>query len=93
MAEVKDNEQKPDLQDKEKKPNILTLDDVEYDINNMTDYQKDIINDINNYQVQQSRLERWKQGQIYILQVSLNGQSKEDVSDEAIKEDIHRKDE
>ena len=48
MAEVKDNEQKPDLQDKEKKPNILTLDDVEYDINNMTDYQKDIINDINN---------------------------------------------
>ena len=38
----KDNEQKP----------VLNLDDKEYVIEDMTDYQKAILDDINNYQVQ-----------------------------------------
>jgi hypothetical protein len=40
------------------------------------------VNDIKNYQAQQNRLERWKQGQIHMLQVSLNGKSEEKVEEE-----------
>ena len=78
MAKVKDNEQKPEVLDGEQKSPVLTLDDVEHNIEGMTDYQKEIVNDINNYQVQQNRLERWKQGQVYMLRVSLNGKSEEE---------------
>ena len=82
MAEVKDNEQKPEVQDSEQKQNVLTLDEVPYDIDSFTDYQKEIVNDIKNYQAQQNRLERWKQGQVHVLRVSLNGQSEEKVDKE-----------
>ena len=82
MAKVKDNEQQPEVIDSEQKSDVLTLDEVEYDIADMTDVQKEIVNDIKNYQAQQNRLERWKQGQIYVLRVSLNGQSEEKVDEE-----------
>ena len=82
MAEVKYNEQKPEVKDSEQKPNVLTLDEVPYDIDSFTDYQKEIVNDIKNYQAQQNRLERWKQGQVHVLRVSLNGQSEEKVEAE-----------
>ena len=82
MAKVKDNEQQPEVIDSEQKSDVLTLDEVEYDIADMTDVQKEIVNDIKNYQAQQNRLERWKQGQVYILKVSLNGQSEEKVEEE-----------
>ena len=82
MAKVKDNEQQPEVIDSEQQSDVLTLDDVKYDIEEMTAYQKEIVNDIKNYQAQQNRLERWKQGQIYVLRVSLNGQSEEKVEAE-----------
>ena len=82
MAKVKDNEQQPEVIDSEQKSPVLTLDEVEYDVSDFTDYQKDIYNDILNYLAQQNRLERWKQGQIYVLRVSLNGQSEEKVEAE-----------
>ena len=82
MAKDKDNEQKPEVIDSEQKSDVLTLDDVPYDIADMTDVQKEIVNDIKNYQAQQNRLERWKQGQVYILRVSLNGKSEEKVEAE-----------
>ena len=56
--------------DIEPKP-VLNLDDKEYVIEDMTDYQKLILEDVNNYQVQINRLERWKQGQVHILRLSL----------------------
>ncbi|QDP53874.1 MAG: hypothetical protein Unbinned202contig1002_3 [Prokaryotic dsDNA virus sp.] len=70
MAKEKDNEQKP----------VLNLDDKEYVIEDMTDYQKSILEDINNYQVQINRLDRWKAGQIHVLRESLK---KEEVETEA----------
>ena len=82
MAKVKDNEQQPEVIDSEQKSDVLTLDEVEYDIADMTDVQKEIVNDIKNYQAQQNRLERWKQGQIYVLRVSLNGEVEENVDAE-----------
>ena len=56
--------------DIEPKP-VLNLDDKEYVIEDMTDYQKLILEDVNNYQVQINRLERWKQGQVHMLRQSL----------------------
>ena len=57
---------------KDIEPNpVLNLDDKEYIIKDMTDYQKQILDDVNNYQVQINRLERWKQGQVHMLRQSL----------------------
>jgi len=77
MAKVKNNEQKPEVQDSKQKPNVMTMDDVEYDIDSFTDYQGEIWKDIINYLAQQQRLERWKQGQVHMLRISLNGESVE----------------
>ena len=82
MAKVKDNEQQPEVIDSEQKSPVLTLDEVEYDVSDFTDYQKDIYNDILNYLSQQQRLERWKQGQVHMLRVSLNGEVEENVDKE-----------
>ena len=82
MAKVKDNEQQPEVIDSEQKSPVLTLDEVEYDVSGFTDYQKDIYNDILNYLAQQQRLERWKQGQVHMLRVSLNGEVEEGVDKE-----------
>ena len=82
MAKVKDNEQQPEVIDSEQKSPVLTLDEVEYDVSDFTDYQKDIYNDILNYHAQQQRLERWKQGQVHMLRVSLNGEVEENVDKE-----------
>ena len=82
MAKVKDNEQQPEVIDSEQKSDVLTLDEVEYDVSGFTDYQKDIYNDILNYLAQQQRLERWKQGQVHMLRVSLNGEVEEKVDEE-----------
>ena len=82
MAKVKDNEQQPEVIDSEQKSDVLTLDEVEYDVSGFTDYQKDIYNDILNYLAQQQRLERWKQGQVHMLRVSLNGEVEESVDKE-----------
>ena len=77
MAKVKNNEQKPEVQDSKQNPNVMTMDDVEYDIDSFTDYQNEIWKDIINYLAQQQRLERWKQGQIHMLRISLNDESEE----------------
>ena len=82
MAKDKDNEQKPEVIDSEQKSPVLTLDEVEYDVSDFTDYQKDIYNDILNYLAQQQRLERWKQGQVHMLRVSLNGEVEENMDAE-----------
>ena len=82
MAKVKDNEQQPEVIDSEQKSPVLTLDEVEYDVSDFTDYQKDIYNDILNYLAQQQRLERWKQGQVHMLRVSLNGEVEENIEAE-----------
>ena len=82
MAKVKDNEQQPEVIDSEQKSPVLTLDEVEYDVSDFTDYQKDIYNDILNYLAQQQRLERWKQGQVHMLRMSLNGEVEENVDKE-----------
>ena len=82
MAKVKDNEQQPEVIDSEQKSDVITVDDVPYDYADMTEVQKEIVNDIKNYQAQQNRLERWKQGQIYVLRVSLNGEVEEKVEEE-----------
>ena len=82
MAKVKDNEQQPEVIDSEQKSPVLTLDEVEYDVSDFTDYQKDIYNDILNYLSQQQRLERWKQGQVHMLRVSLNGEVEENMDAE-----------
>ena len=82
MAKVKDNEQQPEVIDSEQKSPVLTLDEVEYDVSDFTDYQKDIYNDIPNYLAQQNRLERWKQGQVHMLRVSLNGEVEENMDAE-----------
>ena len=71
MAE-KDNEQK----------RILNIDNKEYIINDMTNYQKSILSDIENYQMQIDRLNRWKEGQVYVLSRSLQEQE-----DDVIKKD------
>ena len=68
----KDNEQK----------RILNIDNKEYIINDMTNYQKSILNDIENYQMQIDRLNRWKEGQVYVLSRSLQEQE-----DDVIKDD------
>ena len=65
MAKKKDNEQKP----------VLNLDDKEYIIEDMTDFQKAILEDINNYQVQINRLSRWKEGQVHMLRQSIAAES------------------
>ena len=41
-----------------------------------------IYNDILNYLAQQQRLERWKQGQVHMLRVSLNGEVEENIEAE-----------
>ena len=50
----------------------LNLDGKEYDVNSMTDFQKLALNDIDEYQKQINRLERWKVGQIHVLRESLS---------------------
>lgn len=50
---------------------VLNLDGKEYVIEDMTNDQKAILEDINNYQTQINRLDRWKAGQIYVLRESL----------------------
>ena len=82
MAKVKDNEQQPEVIDSEQKSPVLTLDEVEYDVSGFTDYQKDIYNDILNYLSQQQRLERWKQGQVHMLRLSLFDEAEESVDKE-----------
>jgi hypothetical protein len=77
------NEQKPEVQNSKQASTVINVDGVDHNPDNFTEYQKDIYNDIYNYQVQQNRLERWKQGQFHILGMSLkekveNGESKPD---------------
>jgi hypothetical protein len=49
----------------------LNLDGKEYEIDSLTDVQKEILGDIDNYQKQINKLERWKAGQIAILKTSI----------------------
>ncbi len=67
MAKEKNNEQKP----------VLNFDDKEYVIEDMTDYQKAILEDINNYLIQINRLDRWKAGQVHVLRESLKAEEVE----------------
>ena len=68
-------------EDIEPKP-VLNLDDKEYVIEDMTDYQKQILDDINNYQVQINRLSRWKEGQVHMLRQSIAAEEVEAEIDE-----------
>ena len=54
----------------------LNLDGKEYEIDSLTDVQKEILGDIDNYQKQINRLERWKAGQIAILRASIEESEK-----------------
>ena len=54
----------------------LNLDGKEYEIDSLTDVQKEILGDINDYQKQVNRLERWKAGQIAILRASIEESEK-----------------
>jgi hypothetical protein len=56
----------------------LNLDGKEYEIDSLTDIQKEILGDINDYQKQINRLERWKAGQIAILRASIEESEKEE---------------
>ena len=49
----------------------LNLNGKEYEIDSLTDVQKEILGDIDNYQKQINKLERWKAGQIAILKASI----------------------
>ena len=49
----------------------LNLNGKEYDIRTLNEIEKEIVGDIDNYQKQINRLERWKSGQILILINSL----------------------
>ena len=49
----------------------LNLNGKEYDISTLNEIEKEIVGDIDNYQKQINRLERWKSGQILILINSL----------------------
>ena len=55
----------------ESKP-MLNIDGKEYVIDDLTDYQKSILEDINQYKVQIIRLQRWEAGQIMVLRESLS---------------------
>ena len=50
----------------ESKP-MLNIDGKEYVIDDLTDYQKSILEDINQYKAQIVRLQRWEAGQIMVL--------------------------
>ena len=52
----------------------------------MTDYQKQILEDVNNYQVQINRLERWKQGQVHMLRLSLESEVEAEVVEAEVVE-------
>ena len=54
----------------------LNLDGKENEIDSLTDVQKEILGDINDYQKQINRLERWKAGQIAILRASIEESEK-----------------
>ena len=54
----------------------LNLDGKEYEIDSLTDVQKEILGDINDYQKQINRLERWKAAQIAILRASIEESEK-----------------
>ena len=54
----------------------LNLDGKEYEIDSLTDVQREILGDINDYQKQINRLERWKAGQIAILRASIEESEK-----------------
>jgi hypothetical protein len=49
----------------------------------MTDYQKQILDDVNNYQVQINRLSRWKEGQVHMLRQSIVAESEVVDTEEA----------
>ena len=65
MAE-KNNESKP----------MLSLDGKGYVIDDLTDFQKSIVEDINQYRIQITRLQRWESGQIMVLRESLKKEEK-----------------
>jgi len=71
--------------DIEPKP-VLNLDDKEYVIEDMTDYQKQILDDVNNYQIQINRLERWKQGQVHMIRLSLKSEVEAEVVEAEVVE-------
>ena len=61
---------------KEKDKPTLNFDGKEYVINDLTDFQKSIVEDINQYRIQITRLQRWESGQIMVLRESLKKEEK-----------------
>tara|TARA_R100000808_G_scaffold955_3_gene4604 strand:- start:1156 stop:1398 length:243 start_codon:yes stop_codon:yes gene_type:complete len=55
---------------------MLNLDGKEYVIDDLTDYQKSIVADIDQYRIQITRLQRWEAGQIMVLRESLEKEEK-----------------
>ena len=64
-----------DEKNNESKP-MLNFDGKEYVINDLTDFQKSIVEDINQYRIQITRLQRWESGQIMVLRESLKKEEK-----------------
>ena len=63
---------KENIESKPKDKLMLNIDGKEYVIDDLTDYQKSILEDINQYKVQIIRLQRWEAGQIMVLRESLS---------------------
>ena len=63
----------------------LNLNGKEYDISTLNEIEKEIVGDIDNYQKQINRLERWKSGQILILINSLEKKESKWYSEDQVK--------
>ena len=68
----------------ESKP-MLNIDGKEYVIDDLTDYQKSILEDINQYKVQIIRLQRWEAGQIMVLRESLKEEESKEKEPELVE--------
>ena len=61
---------------------MLNLDGKEYVIDDLTDYQKSIVADIEQYKIQITRLQRWEAGQIMVLRQSLSETEEQEMPEE-----------
>ena len=69
----------------ESKP-MLNIDGKEYVIDDLTDYQKSILEDINQYKAQIVRLQRWEAGQIMVLRETFAQKEQEEEKEPELVE-------
>jgi len=70
----------------EPKP-ALNLDGKEYQYDDLTDYQKSIVADIEQYRIQIVRLQRWESGQIMVLRQTFVQKEQEEVKEPELVEE------